>query len=122
MKKTTLFNEEYDIHDPSLRALNRLVWKILFKSKLYQIRQEEKKLKQDAESYRFFQKAYNIAYLLCILNQQKLKNCRHTNLSNRYLPNSKEDLYLFYKSYLGRDKARDYLRYLNKWIPVYSKS
>lgn len=120
LKNVLILGEEYDIHDASLRNFNHLVWRLLFEAMPQEIAQEETKLKQDAEAFSFFQRAYNVAYLLSILNQQKLEGCRVGPLKNLYLPKSDQDPYLVFKSYLGREKAKDFLRYLNKWIPVYS--
>lgn len=117
-----ILNEEYDIKDRSERNLNQLVWRILFQAKPEQLNQEELHLKDNPEAFQFFQKAYNIAYLLSVVNRLKLQDCRQEPLPNRYLPSSKEDSYLVYKHYLGRGRAKDFLRYLNKWIPFYSKA
>ncbi len=121
MKQVEIFGEKYDIEDDSLRNLHHLVWKILFQINQNQVEQEEICLKKHTDAFQFFEKAYNIACLLSVLNQQKLKGCRKEPLPNRYLPESSEDPYLFYKTYLGRNRARDTIRYLNKWIPVYQK-
>lgn len=121
MKKIMILDEEYDIEDRSERNLNQLVWKILFEAKPEQLDREETRLKGSRATVQFFQKAYNIAYLLSVVNRRKLQDCRPEPLSNRYLPNLKEDHYLAYKHYLGRQRAKDFLRYLNKWIPLYSK-
>ena len=122
MKKIIILNEEYDIEDRSERNLNQLVWKILFKAKPEQLDQEETSLEGDPEAVGFFQKAYNIAYLLSVVNRRKLQDCRKEPLPNRYLPHSEEDSYLTYKHYLGRACAKDFLRYLNKLIPFYSEA
>ncbi len=117
-----ILNEEYDIEDCSERNLNQLVWRILFQTKPEQLDQEETRLKYDREAGEFFKKAYNIAYLLSVVNRRKLQDCRPEPLSNRYLPKLEEDSYLSYKHYLGRQQAKDFLRYLNKWIPLYSNA
>ena len=121
MKRIEIFGEKYDIEDDSLRNLYNLVWKILFQISQNQIEREEIRLKKHTDVLQFFEKAYNIAYFLSILNQQKLKGCRKEPLPNRYLPESIEDPYIFYKTYMGTNSARDTIRYLNKWIPVYQK-
>ena len=117
-----ILNEEYDIEDRSERNLNQLVWRILFQAKPEQLNREEARLKDNSEAVQFFQKSYNIAYLLSVVNCRKLQDCRQEPLTNRYLPKSDEDPYLVYKHYLGRQRAKDFLRYLNKWIPFYSKA
>jgi hypothetical protein len=122
MKKVMILNEEYDIEDRSKRNLNQLVWRILFEAKPEQLDREETRFKNDQETGQFFQKAYNIAYLLSVVNRRKLQDCRPEPLSNRYLPNLEEDHYLAYKHYLGRERAKDFLRYLNKWIPLHSRA
>lgn len=122
MRNVMILNEEYDIKDRSERNLNQLVWRILFQAKPEQLNQEELHLKDNSEAFQFFQKAYNIAYLLSVVNRLKLQDCRQEPLPNRYLPNLEEDSYLVYKHYLGRERAKDFLRYLNKWIPLYSKA
>src|SRR3989338_6569893 len=122
MKKIIILNEEYDIKDRSLRYLNHLVRRILFETVSEQVNEEEIHLKNDRETFKFFQEAYNIAYLLSVVNRRKLQDCRKEPLPNRYLPHSGEDSYLTYKHYLGRERAKDFLRYLNKWIPFYSKA
>ena len=121
MKQIEIFGEEYDIEDGSLRNLHHLTWRILFQINQNQVEQEEIHLKKYPGAFNLFEKAYNIAYLLSILNQQKLKGCRKEPLPNRYLPELSEDPYLFYKTYMGTNRARDTIRYLNKWIPVYQK-
>ena len=121
MKQIEIFGEKYDIEDDSLRNLYNLVWKILFQINQSQIEQEEIRLKKHTDVFQFFEKAYNIAYLLSAMNQQKLKGCRKEPLPNLYLPKLSQDPYLFYKTYIGRNGARDTIRYLNKWIPVYQK-
>ena len=121
VKEEEILGEKYNIEDGSLRSLLHLTWKILFQINQEQIEQEEIRLKERTDAFRFFEKAYNIAYLLSVLNRQKLRGCRKGPLPNRYLPESEEDPYLFYKTYMGRDKSRDTIRYLNKWIPVYQK-
>ena len=121
MKQIEIFGEKYDIEDNSLRNLHNLVWKILFQINQNQVEQEEIRLKKHTDVFQFFEKAYNIAYLLSAMNQQKLKGCRKEPLPNLYLPKLSQDPYLFYKTYIGRNGARDTIRYLNKWIPVYQK-